>query len=123
VDLFVQSFIIQISQTTLANSKAKIDQRLARWLLMVRDRAEDDRIPLTHESISIMLGVRRAAVTVALHNLESEQLIRASRGLVTIRDYERLRTFANGLYGVAEVEYERLLGTPIARRIEAIAAE
>jgi CRP-like cAMP-binding protein len=123
VDLFVQSFIIQISQTTLANSKAKIDQRLARWLLMVRDRAEDDRIPLTHESISIMLGVRRAAVTVALHNLESEQLIRASRGLVTIRDYERLRAFANGLYGVAEVEYERLLGTPIARHIEAIAAE
>ena len=113
--LFVQSFIVQISQTTLANSKANVDQRLARWLLMVRDRTDGDRIPLTHEAVSIMLGVRRAAVTVALHNLESEHFIRASRGLITIRDHERLRTYANGLYGVAEGEYERLLGTSLSR--------
>lgn len=123
LDLFVQSFIVQMSQTTLANSKANIDQRLARWLLMARDRADGDRIALTHEFISIMLGVRRAAVTVALHNLEFEHLILTSRGVVTIRHYEGLRTFANGIYGVAENEYERLLGTSISWHKQAIAAE
>lgn len=123
LDLFVQSFIVQMSQTTLATSKANVDQRLARWLLMARDRVDGDRIALTHEFISIMLGVRRAAVTVALHNLESEHFIRASRGVITIRDYEGLRTFANGIYGVAEVEYERLLGTSISWHKQAIAAE
>ena len=119
LDLFVQSFIVQMSQTTLANSKANVDQRLARWLLMARDRADGDRIPLTHEFISIMLGVRRAAVTVAVHNLEAEHFIRASRGVVVIRDYDGLRTFADGMYGVAENEYERLLGTSISWHAQA----
>lgn len=115
LDLFVQSFMIQISQTTLANSKANVDHRLARWLLMARDRADGDAIPLTHEFLSIMLGVRRAAVTVALHQLEAEQFIRATRGLVTIRNYRGLRQYADGIYGVAESEYERLLGFSIIR--------
>lgn len=123
LDLFVQSFLVQMSQTTLANSKANINRRLARWLLMVRDRADDDRIPLTHEFISVMLGVRRAAVTVALHHLESDHFIRASRGVIVIRDREALRAFANGIYGVAEAEYERLLGASISSHRQAIAAE
>ena len=110
-DLFVQSFMVQITQTTLANSKANVEQRLARWLLMARDRMDGDTIPLTHEFLSIMIGVRRAAVTIALHNLEAEQFIRASRGMITIRDHEGLRTFADGLYGIAEQEYDRLLET------------
>jgi CRP-like cAMP-binding protein len=123
LDLFVQSFLVQMSQTTLANSKANIDRRLARWLLMVGDRADGERILLTHEFISIMLGVRRAAVTVALHNLEGEYLIRASRGVIAIRDREALCAFANGIYGVAEAEYERLLGASIFSHRQSIAAE
>ena len=123
LDLFVQSFIVQMSQTTLANSKANVEQRLARWLLMLRDRIDSDGIPLTHEFISVMLGVRRAAVTVALHNLESRHFLRSTRGLVTIRDYERLRAFVNGLYGVAEDEYERLLGISICQPKEAMTVE
>lgn len=123
LDLFVQSFLVQMSQTTLANSKANVDRRLARWLLMVGDRVGGERILLTHEFISIMLGVRRAAVTVALHNLEGEGLIRASRGVIAVRDREALRAFANGIYGVAEAEYERLLGASISSHRQSVAAE
>lgn len=123
LDLFVQSFLVQISQTTLANSKANVEQRLARWLVMACDRGDGNAIPLTHEFISMMLGVRRAAVTLALHHLEAGHFIRASRGLVTIRDYDKLRIYAGGLYGVAEAEYERLLGTSFSRYQEPAAAE
>lgn len=112
--LFAQAFFVQASQTALANGKANIEERLARWLLISHDRIVGDELPLTHEFLSIMLGVRRAGVTVALHNLEAEGYVRAARGKVTIVDRDGLRAFADGLYGVAEAEYERLLGTPIS---------
>jgi hypothetical protein len=52
-------------------------------------------------------------VTVALHNLEGEGLIRATRGVITLTDIEALVCYTDGLYGVAEREYERLLGAPL----------
>lgn len=114
-DRFVQAFFIQVSQTALATGKANVEQRLARWLLMAYDRGESECLPLTHEFLSVMLGVRRAGVTVALHNLEGEGLIRATRGVITITDVEALVACADGLYGIPEREYERLLGTPLAK--------
>jgi CRP-like cAMP-binding protein len=110
---FVHAFFIQVSQTALATGKANVEQRLARWLLMAYDRGESESLPLTHEFLSVMLGVRRAGVTVALHNLEGEGLIRATRGVITLTDIEALVCYTDGLYGVAEREYERLLGAPL----------
>src|SRR5262245_48136819 len=72
--------------TALANARGKIEERLARWLLMAHDRLEDDELHLTHEFLSIMLGVRRAGVTTALHQLERSGLISATRACVTILD-------------------------------------
>src|SRR5579871_5421391 len=67
---WAQGFMIQTAQTALANGRAKLEQRLARWLLMAHDRLTSDAVPLTHEFLAVMLGVRRAGVTVAIHSFE-----------------------------------------------------
>jgi CRP-like cAMP-binding protein len=106
---FARAFSIQIASTALANGRAKLDERLARWLVMVGDRA-GKTFSITHEFISIMLGVRRSGVTIAVQLLESRGLIRATRGSVTILDRPGLIRAANGAYGFAESHYQRLLG-------------
>ncbi len=106
---FVQVLAIQTAHTVLANGKLKIEERLARWLLMCRDRMDGDTLALTHDFLSVMLGVRRAGVTVATHMLEGQGLIRAKRGMITIMDREGLEEVTHGLYGRPEAEYERLV--------------
>ena len=106
---FARAFSIQVASTALANGRSKLDERLARWLLMVGDRA-GQTFSITHEFISIMLGVRRSGVTLAVQILEGKGYIRATRGSITILDRQGLVAAANGAYGFAEVHYERLLG-------------
>jgi CRP-like cAMP-binding protein len=106
----VQSFIIQASSTALANGRSTLEDRLARWVLMAHDRLEGDKLPLTHEFLAVMLGVRRAGVTIALQDLESKGYVKAQRGLVVVRDRKGLAALARGIYGVAETEQERLTG-------------
>jgi CRP-like cAMP-binding protein len=107
---FAHVFMVQISQTAFANGKAGIEARLARWLLMAHDRHDQDDLPLTHEFVAVMLGVRRPGVTDAVHELESKRLIRARRGVIRIMNRRGLIALAGGTYGVPEAEYERLLG-------------
>ena len=95
---YAHSFLEQTAQTALANGRSKIEERLARWLLMARDRLDGDELPLTHEFLSIMLGVRRAGVTTALQELEQSGLISTRRGFVTILDRNALEKNANGAY-------------------------
>jgi CRP-like cAMP-binding protein len=73
----VHSFMTQTTQTALANGRSKIEERLARWLLLAHDRIDGDEIPLTHEFLSIMLGVRRSGVTTAMQELERQGVDRA----------------------------------------------
>jgi CRP-like cAMP-binding protein len=110
--MFVQALLIQTTQTALSNKNASLEERLARWLLMCHDRVEGDRLILTHEFMSAMLGVRRAGVTVGTQILEGKGLIRANRGEIIILDREGLEEEAGGSYGVAEAEYTRLFGGP-----------
>ncbi len=107
---YAHVFMVQIAQTAFANGMARIEERLARWLLMAHDRQDDDEIHLTHEFIAIMLGVRRSGVTDALHALEGQGLIRASRGVVRVVNRKGLIALARGTYGVPESEYRRLMG-------------
>ncbi len=107
---YVQTFLIQTAHTALANGSAKIEERLARWLLMAQDRLRRPDLPLTHELLSIMLGVRRPGVTEALNAMEGAGLIKATRGAVRIVDRAAIEACANGCYGVPEAEYERLMG-------------
>lgn len=82
---------------------------------MAQDRLETDELVLTHEFLSLMLGVRRAGVSAALQVYEAQGLIRTARGAVTILDRDGLEEAANGLYGQPESELERLFGTSTAR--------
>ena len=111
--LYVQAWTIQTAHTVLAQGRAKLEGRLARWLLMSHDRTEGDDLPLTHEFLSLMLGVRRAGVTTATHLLETRGMIRATRGRVRVLDREGLVEIADGSYGVPEAEYRRLLAPPL----------
>ena len=105
---FVHVYMVQTASTVLANGRARIPERLARWLLMAGDRVIGDGIALTHEFLATMLGVRRPGVTTALKEFERRGLIDVARGVITILDRGALETEANGYYGTAEAEYKRL---------------
>lgn len=109
---YAYALTVQIAETGRANARQTVETRLARWLLMAHDRIDGDEIELTHETLSLILGVRRPGITVALHMLEGEHMIRARRGVVEILDRSKLRQATNGAYGLPEQEYERVLGTP-----------
>jgi CRP-like cAMP-binding protein len=103
-----QAFMIQTAHTAVANGRARLDERLARWLLMAHDRIDGDELPLTHEFLALMLGVRRPGVTVGLHTLELQGLIRSARRSVTILDRKGIEVRAGAAYGVPEAELRRL---------------
>jgi CRP-like cAMP-binding protein len=108
--LFVQSFLQQASQTALANGRATLETRLARWLVMAHDRINDRRVPLTHDLLAIMLGVRRPGVTVALQKIQASGLVTTHRNAIEIVNRAGLEDLAAGFYGVSEAEQERLTG-------------
>jgi CRP-like cAMP-binding protein len=107
---FCQAMVAQTAFTTLANVTHPVEVRLARWLLMVHDRTDGDDVNLTHEYMAVMLAVRRPSVTTALHILEGNQFIKATRGIVTMRNRQGLEEFSDGSYGRPEAEYNRLIG-------------
>jgi CRP-like cAMP-binding protein len=110
---WVQVLMIQTAQSALANGRYTIQERLARWLLMCHDRLDGDGLPLTHEFLSLMLGVRRSGVTEALHVLEGVKIVRTSRGRIHVLDREKLEEIAGDCYGLPEAEYARLIGLPL----------
>ncbi len=106
---YSQAFAIQVAHTTLANGRHPLQPRLARWLLMCHDRVDGHQVDLTHDFLALMLGVRRAGVTVAVHEMEGRGFIKATRGRIRVLDRDGLATLAQGIYGVPEAEYTRLL--------------
>lgn len=109
--LYVHVMMLQTAQTAFSNAVYPLEARLARWILMIRDRSEGDELTLTHDLLSTMLAVRRPGVTVATQSLEGSGLIRATRGRITVLDREGLETVAGNAYGRAEAEYAARLGT------------
>ena len=105
-----QGFMIQTAHTALANGRAKLEQRLARWLLMALDRITTDTVPLTHEFLAVMLGVRRAGITVAIHGFERRGLVTTRRGQLTVVNRHGIEQIAGSFYGTPEAELRRLLG-------------
>lgn len=103
------AFMIQTTHTALANGRARLDARLARWLLMARDRLDNDTVPLTHEFLAAMLGVRRAGVTVALNGFAQRGLVAMRRGQITLVDRAGIEQVAGSFYGAPEAELKRLM--------------
>lgn len=106
---FVQTLLVQASQTAFVNATFDIEARLARWLLMCQDRLGGSEFALTHEFLSIMLGVQRTSVTLSLQTLEGIHLIKARRGRIEVTNREQLIALAERAYGVPEAEYARLI--------------
>ena len=106
---FAQAFMVQTAQTAIANARAHIDQRLARWILMAHDRTGDANLPLTHEFLALMLGVRRAGVTEALQSLKRKKLIDTGRNQIVLLNRKGIERAAGDSYGVPEKEYQRLI--------------
>jgi CRP-like cAMP-binding protein len=107
---FVHVFMTQTAQSALVNGSSVVEERLARWLLMCHDRIDGDDFAITHDFLSMMLGVRRSSVTDAIHLLEGTQLIKANRGRVKILNRSNLEYLAGASYGLPEAEYRRLIG-------------
>lgn len=79
-----------IMQSTACNAVHSVEQRLARWLLMARDRMERDEFPLTHEFAAMMLGASRPTVTIVAGTLQQAGLITYRRGMVRVVDPAQL---------------------------------
>lgn len=107
---YVHNFTMQLTQNTIANLGHSVERRLARWLTMFHDRVSGDELPLTHETLAMLLNVRRASVTDLLHILEGERLVRCTRGRVAVRDRAGLQARAGNSYGYAETDYNETIG-------------
>lgn len=108
------TLMLQIAFSALAHSSRTVEERLARYLLMVHDRINGDELPLVHEYIAWMLGVRRAGITNAAGALRAAGAIETGRGLVRIIDRQALFERANGSYGQPEFEYEQIFGLSVS---------
>jgi CRP-like cAMP-binding protein len=96
--LFTHLLMIQIAQTAACNRFHVVTQRMARWILMTRDRVNSSEFRITQEFLALMLGVRRVGVTMAMGCLRESKVIVYRRGTITILDHERLVEAACGCY-------------------------
>ena len=87
---YAQAFLHQTTTTGLANGRSKMEERLARWLLMADDRIDGNELPLTHEFLGLMLGTYRPGVSKAIQALEKEGLIAARRRGISILNRKAL---------------------------------
>ncbi len=112
---YTQALMTQISKTEVCNRLNPIEQQLCRWLLLSHDRLHTDKLVMTHDLISNMLGVRREGVTLAAKKLAARKLITNKRGTMTVIDRQGLESAACECYKVVNAEYNRLLGRGISR--------
>jgi CRP-like cAMP-binding protein len=107
---YALAFHAQVTLTAACNARHAIENRLARWLLIAHDRAGADEFVMTHELLSIMLGVRRPGVSIAAGILQKAGLIHYKRGRMTIADRLGLEAASCECYHTVRHEFVRLLG-------------
>jgi CRP-like cAMP-binding protein len=92
--------LLQAQQSAACHASISVEARLCRWILQSQDVTESDRVPLTQEFLSHMLGVQRTSVSLSAHALQKAGLIRYSRGVITILNGEGLKETACECYAV-----------------------
>lgn len=102
---------MQISQTAACNRLHSIEQRLARWLLVTRDRVDSAYLPITHDFLATMLGTDRPTVSLAASGMQKRGILEYKRGAVKILDRKKLQECACECYGVIE-QFNPVLGLP-----------
>ncbi len=112
---YTQALMTQISQTAVCNRLHAVEQQLCRWLLLSHDRLITDKLVMTHDLISNMLGVRREGVTLAAKKLAAKNLIKNTRGTIEVIDRQGLEDASCECYEIVNSEYNRLLGRGMSR--------
>jgi CRP-like cAMP-binding protein len=107
---YAHAFFNQVAQSAACNQLHSLRKRCCRWLLMTHDRMNANEFLLTQEFLAMMLGVQRSGVSTAAGMLQRAGLIRYSRGNVTILDRAGLEHQSCECYGIAKMEFDRLLG-------------
>jgi CRP-like cAMP-binding protein len=105
---YSHALLDQTAQSVACNRRHTTVQRCARWLLMTHDRVCEDEFTLTHQFLALMLGVRRASVTVAIGQLQKASLIRCVYGRIAIQDRRGLEQAACECYEAVERRFRRL---------------
>jgi len=104
-----EALLAQTFQTVSCNAIHVVEARCCRWILSMRDRADQDTLPLTHEFLAEMLGVQRSTVSVVIRTLQTAGLVRQSRGGITVIDRDGLEDTACECYAKIRRIYQRLL--------------
>lgn len=99
---YSDALFTQVAQSAACVSSHVVDKRLSRWLLMTHDHAPGDEFEMKHEFMATMLGVTRSVVTRAAVRLQNEEMIRYTRGRVTVLDRDRLEASACECYGAVK---------------------
>jgi CRP-like cAMP-binding protein len=108
VFLFTHLLMIQIAQTAACNRFHLVTQRMARWMLMTRDRVNSNEFRITQDFLALMLGVRRAGVSIAMTSLRELKVIVYRRGTITILDHVGLLAAACGCYKTVKDTYAKV---------------
>lgn len=109
LDKSVHALVTQIAQSGVCNRFHSVDTRVARWLLMTRDRIGSRTLLATHESIARLLGVRRSSVTAAACTFQQRGILDYRRGRIDILDERGLRAASCSCYEIIKHQYDSFL--------------